>query len=86
MKELVKKTSKPLANAVVSSLIPVYTWPWAALINVLSINSNKHYSLQLPGTVLRLSGSILSQTTNTTSQQITEVRTFHTDKREQTAV
>lgn len=54
------RVSKPLANAVVSLLIPVYTWPWAALINVLSINSNKQYSLQLPGTVLCLAAFSLS--------------------------
>lgn len=34
VKEQVNKVSKPLASAVVSQLIPVYTWPWAALVNV----------------------------------------------------
>lgn len=43
-----------------SLLITVYTWPWAALVSVLSINSNKHYSLRHPGTALCPSGSLFT--------------------------
>lgn len=71
---------KALAPAVVPSLIQVYTWPWAALVNVLSTSSNKHYTLRHPGTAFGPSGNLFSHKPPTLpASRLLEVGTFYTD-------